>query len=146
VATGKLIITRGLPASGKSTWAEDLRRLAPNAVRVVTMDDIRSASGAVFEAGDEPLVQVIRDTAIRQYLAKGYTVISADTNLHQYTFTRVRQLGRDAGVEVIVQDFTGVSLHTCLRRNQDRWLAGDHKVPDQAIIDMHEKYIRRNDV
>lgn len=149
---GKLIITRGLPASGKSTWASAYAEEAAQrdeAVRIVTMDDIRTAIGAIFAAGDEPIVHSIRDYAIRRYLERGYTVISADTNLHPKTFKHVEGLahnlfpnGETVSAEVEVQDFTDVPLDLCLFRNGIRWTHGDKKVPDEAIVSMHEKYIK----
>jgi predicted kinase len=153
MATGKLIITRGLPGSGKSTWALYYATRSENydTTRIVTMDDIRAAIDARFAAGDEYIVQSIRDFTIRAYLKRGYTVISADTNLNEHTFNQVKRqaalasedLDLEFDLPVEIKDFTDVDLGTCLRRNQDRWFRGDHKVPDQAIIDMWQKYIKK---
>lgn len=140
---GQLIITVGLPASGKSTWAEDKRRLAPDVVRVVTMDDIRVAIGAQFEAGDEGVVQGIRDFAIRGYLEKGYTVISADTNLSPKTQRRLCTIAERAKVPATYEMFTHVDVFECMRRNDLRHLRGDDKVPNQAILKMHQQYLSK---
>jgi hypothetical protein len=147
----KLTITRGLPASGKSTWAEDVRSADPENVRVVTMDDIRVAIGSSFEQGDEPIVQSIRDFTIRRYLEKGYHVISADTNLPERSVKHFYRLV--AGVEetldiplgeidVQTKDFRDVDLHTCLARNTLRHTLGDMKVPHESIVSMHERFIK----
>lgn len=142
----KLIITRGLPASGKSTKAASYAAHPANEgkVRVVTMDDIRVAIGAQFEAGDEHIVQSVRDFTIREFLKKGYTVISADTNLNPKTFQRIDLIADGLGVETEVWDFTDVPLSTCLTRNFERRQAGDLKVPNTAIIEMHERYIKKS--
>lgn len=146
----KLTITRGLPACGKSTWAEEQRAADPDNVRVVTLDDIRAAIGSRFEQGDEYIAQGIRDYTIREYLKKGYHVISADTNLPERTLRNVasQALTRDVKgdftpiAEVEVKDFRDVPLETCLARNTLRHTLGDFKVPHEAIISMHERYIR----
>lgn len=143
----KLIITRGLPGCGKSTraneYAMEHAQDESEIVRVVTMDDIRVAVGAVFELGDESIVQSIRDFTIRAYLTKGYTVISADTNLAPRTFQHVTGLANFLEAPVEVWDMTDVPLQTCLDRNAERWLNGDRKVPNQAIVKMHEKYLAK---
>jgi predicted kinase len=147
----KLIITRGLPACGKSTFAEDFR-VSYEALglpcRVVTMDDIRTAIGAKFDDGDESIVQSVRDYTIREYLKKGYTVISADTNLAPHTFARIHGIAEwlcseGTQVEIDVFDMTDVPLDVCLERNNQRWVRGDCKVPNQAIVKMHEKYLAK---
>lgn len=146
--SAKLIITRGLPGCGKSTRAQAYLMEAAQrdeAARVVEMDRIREAIGSIFEAGDELIVQSIRDFTIREYLERGYTVISADTNLAPYTFDRVRSQASKVNVVVEVEywDMTDVPLQTCLDRNAERWLNGDRKVPNQAIVKMHEKYLAK---
>jgi predicted kinase len=143
----KLTITRGLPASGKSTWAEEVRSADPDAVRVVTMDDIRVAIGSRFDQGDESIVQSIRDFTIRRYLEKGYHVISADTNLPEKVVRNLRKLAVqsetwDKGIPVEIKDFRDVSLEICLERNLERWYSGDRKVPDEAIISMHDRFVK----
>lgn len=145
-----LTITRGLPASGKSTWAEEQRKADPDNVRVITMDDIRVAIGSRFDQGDEPIVQSIRDFVIRRYLEKGYHVISADTNLPQRVVTHLAKLACRESVDGILtpiasvkfKDFRDVSLETCLARNTTRHIMGDDKVPHEAIISMYERFIK----
>lgn len=146
----KLTITRGLPASGKSTWAEEQRRADPEGVRVVTLDDIRAAIGSSFEQGDEPIAQGIRDYTIRRYLEKGYHVISADTNLPERTVTRMKAICAQVDGPVLsgewvvleIKDFRDVPLEVCLARNTTRQVLGDYKVPHEAIESMHERFIK----
>lgn len=142
----KLTITRGLPASGKSTWAEQVRSADPENVRVVTMDDIRDAIGSSFEQGDESIVRSIRDFTIRKYLEKGYHVISADTNLPERVVRHISDLAvygdaltRDGDyTEIEIKDFRDVPLEVCLERNSAR----DRVVPEEAIRSMHSRFIQ----
>lgn len=149
---GKLIITRGLPGSGKSTWADIYATRSENydTTRVVTLDDIREALDLRYGDGDEPIAQSVRDFLIRSFLEKGYTVISADTNLNEGVVNRLyniasgvtAHLDLDIPIMVVEQDFRDVPLATCLERNRRRWAMGDTKVPDEAIVSMYDRYLK----
>lgn len=137
----QLVITIGLPGSGKSTWAEEQRDGAPDRVRIVNMDDIRSSLGTRYEDNDEPIVQRIRDYQIDQLLIAGYVVVSSDTNLSPKTRRRLAQIGKTRKAIVSEQSFTHVPLDVCLTRNTARWIAGDRKVPNSVIERMYNQFI-----
>lgn len=137
----KLIITRGLPASGKSTWAAN-HVLAEQADRIVCMDDIRTFLNAEFPH-DEKLVQKIRNLMIQDFLRRNLTVISSDTNLNPSTVSGLIELAELQEASVEFKDFTDVPLATCLERNAERRAGGDFKVPDQAIVKMHDQYLSK---
>lgn len=105
------------------------------------MDDIRTFLNAEFP-DDEGLVKNIRDEMIRNYLSRGLTVISSDTNLSPKTRARLRRIAEAFEADIQVQDFTDVPIQVCLERNRDRYERGDFKVPDEAIIDMYERFIK----
>lgn len=136
---GSLTITIGLPASGKSTWAEGLRKQFPDRVRIVNRDDIRAITGCRFEDGDEPTVARIRDSMIDALLVLGYDVICTDTNISPKVRRRLAGLAkhRKADYSEVVFD---TPLDVCLARNAARWEAGDCKVPDTAIIAMSAQW------
>ena len=58
----KILLTRGLPSSGKSTWAKEFARVNPNVVRV-SRDDLRSQlyPGADYRDIDEDLITEAED-------------------------------------------------------------------------------------
>lgn len=137
----ELTLTLGLPASGKSTWAAAQQAAAPDRIRIVNRDDIRASLGTRFEDNDEPLVAGIRDFMIRTMLIAGYHVICSDTNLSPKVQRRLMQIAKTVKARTSVQDFRNVSLDVCLARNAVRWQNGDCKVPDSAIVKMHEEFI-----
>jgi len=136
-----LTITKGLPCSGKSTWAEAQREAHPDRVRIVCRDDIRASLGTRFEDGDEDLVARVRDYAIDQLLIAGYRVICSDTNLSPKVERRLTQIAKTRKVPHEVLSFMHVSLETCLSRNAERWASGNTKVPDSAIISMSNQFL-----
>lgn len=136
---GSLTITIGLPASGKSTWAECLRSAFPDRVRIVNRDDIRAMTGARFEDGDEPSVARIRDEIIDEFLVHGYDVICSDTNISPKVRRRLAGLAKHRKADYTETVFN-TPLDVCLARNAARWEAGDCKVPDTAIIAMDAQW------
>lgn len=141
---GTLTLTIGLPASGKSTWAEGLRQEFPDRVRVVNRDDIRASNGTRFEDGDEQYVAQVRDFMIDHLLVLGYDVICSDTNLSPKVRRRLAQIAKRRKAEVIETSFLHVPLETCLERNNIRHWEGDDKVPNSAIIKMYEQFVQPN--
>jgi tRNA uridine 5-carbamoylmethylation protein Kti12 len=83
----KLIMTIGLPGSGKTTWAreyaEQMREVGER-VDIVCKDDIRkamSATGWVWSKSGEVEVLKMRDSLIKSAFSHGVSVvISTDTN------------------------------------------------------------------
>ena len=145
VMPGKLIMTRGLPASGKSTWASEFKERndrSPGAnahtVVIVTKDDIRDRMHHKDWNYDvEKEVLRIRDKEICEGLSKGLTVISADTNFGPKHEPRLRGLAAKYKAEFEIKDFTHVPLETCLERDANR----EAKVGKDVIMNMYEKYL-----
>ena len=139
---GTLTLTIGLPGSGKSTWGQEMLDAYPDRVRIVNRDDIRAANGTRFEDGDEQYVAQVRDFMIERLLILGYDVIVTDTNLSPKVRRRLAQIAKARKAEVIETSFLHVPLETCLERNKIRWENGDRKVPDAAIVNMYEQFVR----
>jgi predicted kinase len=132
----KIIVLRGLPASGKSTWAKDYISRNPKTSRV-NKDDLRAMlHNSQWSQENEELVLDIRDSIIISTLNHNYDVIVDDTNFAAKHVTTIQELAGDWNAEFEVKDFD-VPLDVCLERNRKR----DSSVPDKVIIDMYEKYV-----
>lgn len=134
----KLIITRGLPGSGKSTWArawveEDRQHRAE-----VNRDMLRIMMHGGY-ADAEVMVTTAGHAAIRDLLKRGVDVVCSDTNLPQRTARDLAKTARAAGAEVEVHDMTNVPLDVCLVRNHLRM--DKDPVPEARIREMHARYI-----
>lgn len=88
-----IFITKGLPGSGKSTWAKEYVRLNPNTIRI-NRDDIRDMITPNFPHGNnnmEKLVTEIEDAGVFSSIRMGYDVIIDATNFWNVE-TRVKRL------------------------------------------------------
>lgn len=133
-----LVIMRGLPASGKTTYArkwvaEDLA----NRVRV-NRDDLRSMlhDGLFVKGVTEQTIIAMRDNMITTALRFGKSVINDDTNLPSRNVRDLMKLAAKYGAEVKVVDLTNVDFYTCLQRNAER----GHTVPDTVIKEMWMRF------
>src|SRR3954464_9280241 len=98
-----LTITRGLPGSGKTTWA----RQQPGAVRVNRDDLRRMLHGGMLGLGwAEVQVTVAQRAQIEALLRAGVNVISDDTNLSAKVVRDLAALARQSGADVVYRDFT----------------------------------------
>lgn len=141
-----LYITRGLPGSGKSTWARKWVSEDPKHRAEVNRDHLRVMMHGGY-ADAEVQVTAASHAAIRDLLKQGVSVVCSDTNLPQRHARDLAKLGRLAGAGVEITDLTDVPLETCIERNAQRCMAlGDDKdpVPEDVIRDMHRRYVAGN--
>lgn len=127
---------RGLPASGKSTWAKEQVRKHPGRYKRINKDDLRD----MLDAGEwsdqnERFVLKARDRLILAALESGRDVIVDDTNLNPVHEREIRDLvkGR-ATVEVKSFD---VEVEEAIRRDHDR----ARSVGEAVIREMHDRWL-----
>ena len=130
----KLIIAKGLPASGKSSWADEYIKENPNFIKV-EKDQIRK-NGELFKdgkyvhkRGDEAIVLKERDRLIREALRQGKSVISSDTNLVQKHITQLTNIAKQNKAKVEVKSFLDIPLKELIERDQKR----EDSVGEQVI-------------
>lgn len=143
-----LIITRGLPGSGKSTWARSWVEQEPNVRARVNRDDLRDMlhngvfighSPADGVVGTELSVVSARSTLIRKLLLQGKDVVCDDTNLPNRVARELRSIAASCRAQFEVHDLRDVPLDLCLARNAQR--SGRRRLPDGKIRDLHRKYV-----
>lgn len=145
-------LTRGLPASGKSTWArrmighwkdgEQIVDPSANFVRV-NMDDIRDMLGFGFNSGTglgwskelEETALKVQDTAILSAVAGGHDVIVDNTHIEQKMPKRIKRLF-DGEVNFRVKDFSSVPTVDCILRDIERKHKGKPYVGAEVIQKM----------
>jgi len=133
----RLLITRGLPASGKTTFAH---KLQPNVVRV-NRDDLRRMlhGQRLYTQWSEGQVTHAQRAAVEALLRAHTDVIVDDTNLRARTVREWAELAARHGATFEVHDFTDVPLEECIRRDADR--DPQDRVGEEAIRRMHQRYL-----
>lgn len=130
----KIILTRGLQASGKTTWAKDIVRFDPSYARV-NRDEIRLMLNATAFGGtiDKDLVTRVETQAVLGILKSGRTPIVDATHLYQRHINRWQRLGYP--IEIV--EFAA-PLEVLLKRNEGRGTT----VPPEVIAANALKFAR----
>ena len=138
----RLLITRGLPASGKTTFA---RTLQPGVARV-NRDDLRLMlhGRRLFTEAAEGQVTRVQRASVEALLAQRADVIVDDTNLRTSTVREWALLAARLRATFEVHDFTEVPLDECLRRDAAR--PPGVRVGERTIRRMHDRYLAGRDL
>ena len=143
----KLIICRGIQASGKSTFAKKwVLEDKEHRIRI-NMDDIRLMLGGSKDAywvpKRENLVKEIKEDSLRKAMMFKYDIIIDNMNLNpketSYYETTVKLYNaRSFDTEYVIEyrDFFGVSLEECIERDKKR----DNPIGETAIRGTYNKY------
>lgn len=141
--TTELVLTRGLPASGKTTWAKVWIQQGPGRVRV-NRDDLRASfygrDGVLSRPEEEAITRVQRDT-VTGFLRDGISVVVDDMNLRAKYARAWADLASSLGVGFRVEDFTHVPVDECVARDVARGKAGWRYVGEDVIRGMHARYL-----
>jgi predicted kinase len=152
-----VVLTCGLPASGKTTWAEDFVKQHPQ-VRIVCRDDFRRRDPnyrkGVKNNAIEKAAKQWRDDLMRGCVALGEHAIIADTNLNlESRIADVQRLLNGKHYRLMVADFRHVCVEDCLKRDKLRQnsvgsdviikLFYQHLVPEPVKIDSVPNWIAR---
>lgn len=134
-------ITKGLPASGKTTWSKEFQASNPDVYRV-NKDDLRSMlHDSVHTKGNEKFVIKVRDLIIEEALKGGHSIIVDDTNLNPIHEENIRVIAKRNNAVVKIQTFN-VSLDECIERDLER----KNSVGETVIVQMYDQYIGRKEL
>ena len=137
----KLIITRGLPASGKSTWAKQWVLEDPEHRVRINQDDIRLMLGKYWVPSREKLVQEIQFDAIVEALSREFDVVIDNTNLNNKVLDQFNRLIRTfEDYEIEYKDFFDTPLSVCIERDKNRDLQVTEKVIRSFYNNYKDKY------
>lgn len=121
----KLILCRGIQASGKSTWAKAWAKEDPEHRVRFNNDDIRNMLGEYWVPNREKLVTEAKANMITFALIKGYDVVVDNMNLNpkedEWIRTLCANIEKDKGIHVDIEykDFW-TPVDECIRRDAMR--------------------------
>ena len=134
-AQPKLLCLRGLPASGKTTYAKEL--VDKGWVRV-NKDDLRAMlNNSKFSKSNEAYILSLRDEIIISSLVHGKNVVVDDTNLDPKHLIQFESIAAEFMADFEIR-FFDVDLKECIKRNRER----QNPVPDKVIYSMYERYLK----
>ena len=137
----KVIICRGLPASGKSTWAKQWVLEDPEHRVRINQDDIRLMLGKYWVPSREKLVQEIQFDAIIEALSREFDVVIDNTNLNNKVLDQFNRLIKTfEDYEIEYKDFFDTPLSVCIERDKNRDLQVTEKVIRSFYNNYKDKY------
>lgn len=128
----------GLPASGKSTFAERWVNEDPERRIRVNRDSLRYMAQFNRWSRDveEQIIKPARDTMIKQLLQNNFNVINDDTNLSTGALEYYEKLLEDIDVD-IEHKFIDAPTHVCIVRDEKR----EQSVGKKVILSMANRYL-----
>jgi predicted kinase len=137
-----VILTRGLPASGKSTWAKAWVAADPSSRLRVSRDDIRfQLYGSYWGDGvDENMVTKVEDAMVKAAVDAGKDVVVDATHLASRYVRRWIDLGHEVKVETFE-----VALSDLFIRDDWRIMDGARGVGKDVIKQLAQRYQIKDD-
>lgn len=133
----KLIICRGIPASGKTFWAKKWVLEDPEHRVRINQDDIQLMLGKYWVPSREKLVQEIQFDAIVEALSRGFNVVIDNTNLNKKVLDQFDRLIKTyEDYEIEYKDFFDTPLSVCIERDKNR----DLQVTEKVIRSFYNNY------
>ena len=137
-----LVVTRGIPACGKSTWIEDQElgpyTISPDVIRLLYTAPVLLENGslAISQDGNKVVWKMVMETLESRMKDGHFTVIDA-THTTEKALSKYVQLAKQYHYRLVCVDFSHIDLNTCLGRNKRRY---DFKiVPAEVIERMYDQ-------
>lgn len=138
-----VVLTRGLPASGKSTWATN--EVKSKGWKRINRDLLRMMLDASqWSPDNEKIIVETRDHLLTSLLKKGHNVVIDDTNFDdRYNWKRVSELLDRLDIDVTIREQCfPVDVEEAIARDAKR--EGSAKVGEDVIRNMWKKHLKGN--
>jgi len=135
-----LILLRGTPASGKSTWIRENNLeqyvLGADSIRLLYQSPVLNSEGKfVISQNNDGKVWKLLFELLEDRMSRGELTIVDATHYKSTLLNRYKELIKKYRYRAIVADFTDVPLETLIERNKNR--DEFKRVPEEVIIKMH---------
>ena len=140
-----LVIMRGLPGSGKSTWIRENGlepfTLSTDSLRLLYAAPVLNLSGqSVISQRVNKLVFAALENLLAIRMKNGDLTVVDACHVREEDFLRYRDLIKEYRYRALVVDFSDVPLEECKRRNR---LRDEMRLVPEADIDrMHSMFLK----
>lgn len=136
----KIIMLKGLPASGKSSYAKKLLEEKQGMYKRVNRDLLREMlDNGKWSKNNEKGIVSAEKAIVRVYIMIGCSVIIDDCNLSEKGSDMWDDFASELGAKFEVVDFTDVPIDECIRRDQKR----ANYVGEKVIKRMHNQFLSK---
>ncbi|QFG12904.1 polynucleotide kinase [Arthrobacter phage Mimi] len=135
-------LVRGLPASGKSTWAKQWVAENEDWRIRINRDDIRHQIVNKYwplSRMQEDHTTLMEEAMVTAAIKAKVSVVIDATHLRASYIKRWYDIGNRLGVPVTVQDFE-TDVEECVKRDWVRGQAGQRAVGEDVIRDLHKRF------
>jgi predicted kinase len=152
----KIILTRGLPASGKSTWAKKWVAEAENYRVRINFDDIRNMMGPYnhdfwSHKGKKKILMDMFRSFVNNAMLYSFDIVIDNMNLSDSAVNQVKELvstfNRNCGdthYDIEFKDFLDIPVEECIERDSLRSNPIGEKAIKQIYRTHKDKIIRIN--
>ena len=134
----RVVMTVGLPASGKSTWAKELISNEAGRWVRVNKDLLREmCHNSKHSKSNEKFIVRLRNLIILEALEAGKHVVIDDTNLHPKHIRTVTELVKGQAKVEVNNSFLQVPVKECIRRDLQR----QNSVGKDVIMQMYRQFL-----
>lgn len=133
--TTELLILRGLPASGKSTFARTL-----TGYKRVNKDELRAmlwGGNYTHSPENESVIHSVNNDLVLRFLRAAQNVVVDNTNLRDSGIKELHRLAASVGDVDVNELVFDVPFVECMRRNEARM--GSAHVPEEAMKRMKQQ-------
>lgn len=137
-----MVLTRGLPASGKTTIARAWVAEAPATRARLNRDDLRRSlfdGEGVLPAAQERVVSKVQEKAAAVLLDEGISVVVDDLNLRAEYVASWRRIALAHGAELCVLE-VDTPVDECVARDRDRGARGGRLVGEHVIRSLARRF------
>jgi predicted kinase len=130
-----LVVLRGLPCSGKTTFAREL--VDRFHYKRLSVDDLRKMlDNGYFSRANEDIVNTILTEALITLAHNKYDIVIDALNLNPHVINKYRTLAQKYNYEFTIQDFK-TPLGVCIERDLERT---EGRVGKEFILKIYNKY------
>ena len=140
---GKVLLAmKGLPASGKSSYAKELVLGNPNYKRI-NRDDLRAMTDiGKHSQSKEKHIRALELMHAEYFFSQGFSVVIDDCNLSPSAQQMWTDCAKKHNATLVWKDFTNVSVEECIARDKKR----PNYVGEDVIMNMYNTFLRKPDV